>query len=342
MVFLLGFPDPKWNDLSLYVLLYCRLTPPARCNTNSNPDRTERNQQSHPMDLLPEELLADILRRLPPRPVAVCRSVSKVLRAVIDDQGLLAALAHRVPRVLRGVFVNYAGEDRPYLFSRPERTAPRVDAAAELGFLPEIGWGTVLHHSNGLLLFKDEMATRNRAGCRRLVPVMYVCNPATRRYEELPAGEPDGGGFGDNAYLLFDPTVSLHYEVISFANVPRKPKIPIQPDIDRPPEYQCFKDYTSEEIEDLPSSSLRDKYDREAEIKGLVEWPPSSYMAQVFSSRTGRWEERAYVREDDVAVTLSDVWSDPWAPGTYKAPRCNAACWRGAFYIHCRGGFIMR
>ncbi|CAN6222276.1 unnamed protein product [Urochloa humidicola] len=49
------------------------------------------------MDLLPEELLADILRRLAPRPLAVCRSVSKDLRAAIDGRGLLLALGHRVP-----------------------------------------------------------------------------------------------------------------------------------------------------------------------------------------------------------------------------------------------------
>jgi hypothetical protein len=49
-------------------------------------------------------------------------------------------------------------------------------------------------------------------------------------------------------------------------------------------------------------------------MKGSIEWPPSSYVAQVFSSSTGQWEERAYVREDDVTVTVSDVWSDPWAP----------------------------
>ncbi|RLM85909.1 hypothetical protein C2845_PM04G02500 [Panicum miliaceum] len=215
------------------------------------------------MDLLPEELLADILRRLPPRPLAVCRSVSRDLRAVVDGRGLLAALAHRVPRGMRGVFINYVGQDCPYLFSRPERAAPRVDA--ELRFLEPIGWGAVVQHY-GLLLFLDWST-------------LYVCNPATRRWARLPPRP--GGAVGDAAHLVFDPTVSLHYE----------------------------------KIEGLPSS-LRARFDHEVETKGSVEWSPSSYMAQVFSSRTGRWEERTYVREGDVAVTLSDVWSDPLAPGT--------------------------
>jgi hypothetical protein len=121
------------------------------------------------MDLLPEELLADILRRLPPRPLAVCRSVSKDLRAVIDGRGRLLSLAHRVPRGLRGIFINYVGQERPYFLSRHADSA--IDAG--LSFLPPIGWGEVVHHCNGLLLFKNWST-------------LYVCNPATQRWEQLP------------------------------------------------------------------------------------------------------------------------------------------------------------
>ncbi|RLN33271.1 hypothetical protein C2845_PM03G18680 [Panicum miliaceum] len=232
---------------------------------------------------------------------------------------------------MRGIFVNYVGQDLPYLFSRPERAALRVDA--ELRFLKPIDSGVVVHHCNGLLLFQNGHT-------------LYVCNPATRRWARLP---PWPEGTGDAAYLVFDPTVSLHYEVISFSEVPRKPKIPIQPCIRQPSWCQeGFHEYTAEEMKGL-LSSLRARYDQgvEVEIKGTAEWPPSSYMAQVFSSKTGRWEERTYVREDDVAVTLSDVWSDPWGPdsleaSTYRVRRRNTVHWRGAFYLHCHGGFVMR
>ncbi|CAL5077132.1 unnamed protein product [Urochloa decumbens] len=275
------------------------------------------------MDHLPEELLADILRRVPPRPLAVCRSVSKDLCATIDGRGLLLAISHRVPRGLRGVFINFHGQNRPYFFSRRECLKPRVDG--ELGFLPKIGWREAAHHSNGLLLVRDWGE-------------LYVCNPATRRWAHLP---PQPRGFGDAEHLVFDPTVSLHYEVISFDKAPRKPKIPIQPGIKRPSWCQSFGVYTDEEIQNLPFA-LRAKYDHEAQIQGAVEWPPSSYMAQVFSSRTGQWDERVYVREDDVVVTLMDVWSDPWGPDSYEETRYNSVYWQGAFYIHCRGGFVMR
>jgi hypothetical protein len=160
------------------------------------------------MDLLPEELLADILLRLPPRPLAVCRSVSKDLRAIIDGRNLLLALAHRVPRGLRGMFINYVGQERPYFFPRPASSA--IDA--ELSCLPPIGWGEVVHHCNGLLLVQDWNG-------------LYVCNPATLRWEQLPP--PLWGGIYP-MHLAFDPTVSLHYEVFFFAEqVPSEPKIPI-------------------------------------------------------------------------------------------------------------------
>ncbi|CAL5034586.1 unnamed protein product [Urochloa decumbens] len=265
------------------------------------------------MDLLPEDLLVDILRRLPPRPLAMCRSVSKDLRAAIDGRGRLLAVADRVPLSLRGIFVNYVGQDRPYFFSRRAAAPPIV---RKLNFVPGDGyysWRVALHQNNGLLLFKDWHT-------------LYVCNPATRRWEELP---PRPKGFGGATHVIFDPTVSLHYEVISFDELPRKPEMPY--------------DVISRKSRCL---SREDKYDHEVEIKGSVHWPPSVYTAQVFSSRTGQWETRAYVREDDVAVTLLDVWSDPWVPDgktmSYCARRCNAICWRGAFYVHCHGGFVMR
>ncbi|CAN6170706.1 unnamed protein product [Urochloa humidicola] len=232
------------------------------------------------MDCLPGELLADILRRLRPRHLAVCRRVSKDLRAIIDGRGLLLALEHHMPHNLRGIFVNYVGQNEPSFFSRPERAAPRIDA--ELRFLAPIRWTwrEFMHQCNGLLLLKDR-------------DMLYVCNPATRRWQKLP---PRPEGFGNAAaHLVFDPAVSLHYH------------------------------YFVDEIKNLPSS-VRAKYDRE----GSVEWLPSLYAAQVFSSRTCQWEERAYVRENDVVVTLSDVRSNPWGP--YSGTRDCEEPWRNGIY----------
>jgi hypothetical protein len=81
---------------------------------------------------------------------------------------------------------------------------------------------------------------------------------------------------------------------------------------------------------------------------GLMEWPPSLYLAQVFSSVTGQWEERAFVREGSAAGTVADMWSDPPSPSYGSVvPHCgsrrrHAVCFRRFLYVHCRGGFIIR
>ncbi|KAF8731330.1 hypothetical protein HU200_016385 [Digitaria exilis] len=104
---------------------------------------------------------------------------------------------NRVPGMLRGlhgIFINCVGQARPYLFSR-RAAAPRVDG--ELRFLEPVGWGEVEHSCNGLVLYRDGWT-------------LCVCNPATRRWKKLPK-QPKGVGFG--THLVFDPTVSLHYEL---------------------------------------------------------------------------------------------------------------------------------
>ncbi|KQK15732.1 hypothetical protein BRADI_1g24603v3 [Brachypodium distachyon] len=54
---------------------------------------------------LPDELLDDVLRRIPPQRLAACRRVCGNWRAVIDGRGLV--LAHLAPRPPRGIFINH-------------------------------------------------------------------------------------------------------------------------------------------------------------------------------------------------------------------------------------------
>ncbi|CAN6170713.1 unnamed protein product [Urochloa humidicola] len=150
------------------------------------------------MDLLPEELVADILRHLPSCPLAVCRRVCKDLCATIDGHVLLLALSHRVPRSLRGIFINYVGQDRPYFFYW-RAVAPPI--GRELSFIP---------------------------------------------------GDNDDYGWQGSA-----------------PKQPRKLEIPNDVIFRK---TRC------------PSSE--DKYNHEVDIKGSLQWPPSVYVAQVFSSRT--------------------------------------------------------
>ncbi|CAL4943176.1 unnamed protein product [Urochloa decumbens] len=67
-----------------------------------------------------------------------------------------------------------------------------------------------------------------------------------------------------------------------------------------------------------------------------LEWPPSPCVLHVFSSRTGRWEERSFARQGLAAGTVADMRVDRYDGHRY------AVYWRGALYVQCQTDFIMR
>ncbi|OEL30622.1 hypothetical protein BAE44_0008354 [Dichanthelium oligosanthes] len=98
-----------------------------------------------------------------------------------------------------------------------------------------------------------------------------------------------------DAYLAFDPAVSPHYTVLLNHR-------------------HCW-------------------YDKNI-LEGS-EWPPSPYTMCVFSSRTGRWEERLFVREGGPAGTIADVRSAP------EPDYGHDVYYQGALYVHCRREVIL-
>lgn len=64
------------------------------------------------------------------------------------------------------------------------------------------------------------------------------------------------------------------------------------------------------------------------------EWPPSLCKMYVFSSKSGCWEEKDFVREGEAAGTVGEMRED------YS--ECSAAYFRGALYIQCESYFLMR
>ncbi|TVU47500.1 hypothetical protein EJB05_07103, partial [Eragrostis curvula] len=326
---------------------------------------------------LPDDALAAILVRLPPRSLAACRCVCTTWRAVVDGRRLL--LQHVLPHAVRGIFVNYIDYRRPRFFARPSSAAARPAIDGNLDFLP--GYGTsfrpIIDHCNGLLLY---------GGARE----MYVANPATRRWQHLPPCK--DGGTDCNAYLVFDPAVSPHYEVFLIPRVQEKPR-PIDPreyalpigsrkkrdawpicprkkGVDpTTPNLSCLfsspddtlvtedtgDNFREESMELSPalsdegllptistpsSSSWRDT-EPEDPYRSM-EWPPSPFTFHVFSSSTGCWEQRSFVREGEAIGTVEDVRLDSLRP-MYWGPRWRyAVYWQEALYVHCRGAFIMR
>nr|BAD03818.1 hypothetical protein [Oryza sativa Japonica Group] len=210
---------------------------------------------------LPEDVLAEILRRLPPRSLAASRCVCTDWRSAIDSRRLL-----RPPAVARRHF---------HPLQRP--------------------------HVPGVLL-SSIFVTDNRKGHARL--------PATRRTKPRhrgplqrppfaflsPCGKPGHSklesGFFDKEFIVFDTTLSPHYEVFNI-------------------QFVDVGWYNVKTMDPVLKKS---------------EWPPSPLVLHVFSSATGRWEERSFSREGDAAGTVAS------AQRLCRPEQCGTVYWRGALY----------
>jgi len=258
--------------------------------------------------LLPDGVLADVLGRLAQRDLAVSRSVCRAWRAAVDDHAMLRA--ELLPLSLAGLLINYNGSYYTIteFFARPSRKkkkkGPRV-SGGERDFLAdgEIGsWSLVLDHCNGLLLIDDDSEYGSDGR-----PVLHALNPATRRRARVPPCPPLRiemmANIFQEEYLAYDPAVSPHYQVFSF------------------PYFVTPADHSSGD--EVDCSAVEQS-----------EWPPAKFTLQVFSSATGRWEERSFVRQGEAAGTVADM-------RRYCCDRRNAVYRRGEPHVHCQN-FVMR
>jgi hypothetical protein len=232
--------------------------------------------------VLPDDVLVDVLRRLPPHSVATCRWVCTAWRDTVDIRLRHHLLSHSV----RGIFINFTGHCFSEFFSRPS-TGPAI--CGGLDFLPSEGV-KVKDHCGGLVLCRD---WKNNE---------YVVNPATRRWTRLPQRPPPHTpGFDQTAYLAFDHDVSPHFKVFLIPWV----------------------------------------RDGEPEDDSLLEleWPPTSYVMNVFSSATKRWEKTTFLRQGEAAGAVADMASARyWG----LRDRYRAVYLGSVLYIHCGHGFVMR
>ncbi|KAK3146461.1 hypothetical protein QOZ80_3BG0266560 [Eleusine coracana subsp. coracana] len=133
-----------------------------------------------------------------------------------------------------------------------------------------------------------------------------VVNPATRQWACLPDYPPppdgmEGIDYESDMYLVFDPAVSQHYEVFILPYVPGD-------------------------------------FEFNGSLLEGTEWPPSKCIAQVFSSRTGTWEQRSFVREGEPAANIAHVKGSEPHDGLYH----HGVYWHETLYVHCKGDFLMR
>ncbi|CAN6282853.1 unnamed protein product [Urochloa humidicola] len=165
---------------------------------------------------LPYDLISDVLRRLPPRSLAVSRGVCRAWRDIVDTRRLLRV--DLLPRSVGGIFMNYCALYYPEFFSRPT-TGPSI--SGDLEFIP--GFSKVVDHCNGLLLVAE---TSNNH--------YYVCNPATKRWARLPLRPTSQMGIKASDQiecLVYDPNVSPHYKVFLVPSVPDQPRPMLVPEM---------------------------------------------------------------------------------------------------------------
>ncbi|XBH59315.1 hypothetical protein VPH35_080602 [Triticum aestivum] len=190
-----------------------------------------------------------------------------------------------------------------------------------------------------------------------------------------PGAQGANWGIGSAAYLVFDPAVSLHFEVFLLPDqLPEMPEPPV-PVKSSPPPFNVGRLFMSggadgdlwpevdtdddDDGEDWFVDSQEDQtrphyYSSErCEVRdamGLMEWPPPVYVVQVFSSVTGQWSERTFVRKTDPAGMVADMWPDyssinlGWSPATDWSPRVQSnsrprrrytVYWQQFLYIQC-------
>ncbi|CAL4939561.1 unnamed protein product [Urochloa decumbens] len=175
---------------------------------------------------LPDDLVADVLRRLPPRSLAVSRCVCVAWRGLVDARRLLRA--DLLPRSVGGIFLNYCALYSPEFLSSP---TARPTISGDLEFVP--GISEVVDNCNGLLLVEETTDD-------------YVCNPATRRWARVPTCPVPWRK--DRRYrikcLAYDPTVSPHFEVFLIPSLPHPSKHP-QPQSEWPPSSYALQVFSS-------------------------------------------------------------------------------------------------
>uniref|UniRef100_A0A453CR06 F-box domain-containing protein n=1 Tax=Aegilops tauschii subsp. strangulata TaxID=200361 RepID=A0A453CR06_AEGTS len=169
--------------------------------------------------LLTEDLILEILSRLPARSVHRFKCVSPAWRDLIADP------AHRkkLPQPLAGfLYSTYHGPDHRFYnfhFAKvPGGAAQPVDPS--LSFLPshEYWYVDQLDTCNGLLLCRAHKFPSSPSGDDD-DPLEYhyiVCNPATGRWVGIPALPPVPAGRRVIARLAFDPAVPSHFHVLQF------------------------------------------------------------------------------------------------------------------------------
>lgn len=177
-------------------------------------NRRRRNQAAA---RLTDDLIVEILSRLPVKSLFRCKCVST------RWSGLISHPDHRrrLPQTLAGLFyvsVNPGRFPREALHfiniweSERRFPSPPPLICPSLSFIPGHENIITQNSCNGLLLCRRPEGTSFDMFC------YVVCNPATESWVVLPPSGSNPGGKFRAAWLGFDPTVSSHFHVFEFVD----------------------------------------------------------------------------------------------------------------------------
>ncbi|XP_047050464.1 F-box protein At1g53790-like [Lolium rigidum] len=160
------------------------------------------------MDRLTDDILADIISRVPYKSTCCCKCVSPRWRDLIAHPDHRA----KMPQSLIGFFYETDDgptKDRSFINALAQGCPPLVDPS--LSFLPKHDNLHILHGCNGLLLCFLHQEGTDADEIRYYV----VCNPSTEKWVVVPTTEWSSRA---EAYLAFDPAVSSHFHVCELVN----------------------------------------------------------------------------------------------------------------------------
>jgi F-box interacting protein len=160
-----------------------------------------------PMSKLTDDILVDIISRVPYKSTCCCKCVSTRWRDLFSHPD------HRkkLPQPLAGFFYEGCTRDS---FPKTSRYFTNVSGEGDpvvdpsLSFLPRYDSLDILDCCNGLLLCRCWKATDPKT------MDYVVCNPATEKWVVVPAT--DWSSKVDVARLGFEPAVSSHFHVFEF------------------------------------------------------------------------------------------------------------------------------
>jgi F-box interacting protein len=159
------------------------------------------------MDSLTDDILADIISRVPYKSTSCCKCVSTGWRDLITHPDHRA----KMPQSLLGFFyetydiARFPRKARYFINALAQGCPPLVDPS--LSFLPKHESLDILDSCNGLLLCLLQVQEGSDAD---EIQYYVVCNPSTEKWVVVPTTEWSSRA---QVYLAFDPAVSSHFHV---------------------------------------------------------------------------------------------------------------------------------